>query len=233
MKQGETITLAWCDNGMVEGKFAESLVTVVVNGIFNGLPISNVIRNSGIQISRQRQMLLDEWYDNHTSDWLFWVDSDVILTLDIIGKICKTANKETHPIVSGVYFISKEMDGSLPVILPVIYDEFEEYRVVAHHPLPTEQVIKIDGSGMGLLMMHRNVVKQLREKYGNEISLFAENDLKGDKFIGEDISFFRKCKTLEIPVHAHTGAIAKHIKKSPWDLDYYKLYWNKENLPLT
>jgi hypothetical protein len=229
MKQGETITLAWCDNGMVEGKFAESLITVVVDGIFNGLPISNVIRNSGIQISRQRQMLLDEWYDNHKSDWLFWVDSDVILTLDVIGNICKTADKDTHPIVSGVYFVSKEMDGSLPVVLPVIYDEFEKNRVMSHHPLPTEKVIKIDGSGMGLVMMHRNVVTRLREKYGNEISFFAENDLKGDSFVGEDISFFRKCNVLEIPIHAHTGAIAKHIKKSPWDLDYYKLYWNKKN----
>jgi hypothetical protein len=229
MKQGETITLAWCDNGMVEGKFAESLITVVVDGIFNGLPISNVIRNSGIQISRQRQMLLDEWYDNHKSDWLFWVDSDVILTLDVIGNICKTASKDTHPIVSGVYFVSKEMDGSLPVVLPVIYDEFEKNKVMSHHPLPTNEVIKIDGSGMGLVIMHRSVVAKLREKYGNEISFFAENDLKGDSFVGEDISFFRKCNALDIPIHAHTGAIAKHIKKSPWDLDYYKLYWNKKN----
>jgi hypothetical protein len=148
MKQGETITIAWCDSGMVEGQFAESLMKVVVNGILDGLPISSFIRNSGIQIARQRQTVLDDWHDNHKSDWLLWVDSDIILTLDIIE---------------------------------------------------------------------------------NEISFFAENNLKGNDFIGEDVSFFRKCNALKIPIYAHTGAIAQHVKKSPWDLEYYNLYWNKKN----
>jgi hypothetical protein len=230
MKQGETITIAWCDSGMVEGQFAESLMKVVVNGILDGLPISSFIRNSGIQIARQRQMLLDDWYDNHKSDWLFWVDSDIVLTLDIIEKICLTANKDTHPIVSGVYFVSKELDGSLPMVLPVIYDEIgKDNRVRSHHPLPIEEIIKIDGSGMGLVIIHRDVVTKLRKKYGNEISFFAENHLKGNDFVGEDVSFFRKCNALKIPIYAHTGAIAQHVKKSPWDLDYYNLYWNKKN----
>jgi hypothetical protein len=47
--------------------------------------------------------------------------------------------------------------------------------------------------------------------------------------MGEDISFFRKCKKIKIPLHAHTGAIAQHIKRVSWDTDYYGLYWNNIN----
>jgi hypothetical protein len=53
--------------------------------------------------------------------------------------------------------------------------------------------------------------------------------MTGDKFIGEDIAFFRKCKKINIPLHAHTGAVAKHVKRMAWDTDYYGLLWNSLN----
>lgn len=228
MNHGESITIGWCDNGTTEGKFTEGLMAIALSGASTGFPLSGSIRVAGNQIARQRQSLLDYWYDNFTTDWLFWVDSDIFLTLDIWHKICSTADKNTHPMVSGVYFIAKEEDGSLPVILPCIFDDLDEFSVKYHHPLPVDQVIKVDCAGMGLTVMHRNVVTKLRKKYGKQNSFFAENEMTGDKFIGEDIAFFRKCKKIKIPLHAHTGAIAKHVKRMAWDADYYKLYWNQE-----
>lgn len=161
---------------------------------------------------------------------MFWVDSDININLEIFKKICSIANKKTHPIVSGVYFISKESDGSLPVVMPCIFDDIDTYLIKYHHPLPHDQVIKVDSAGMGLVIMHRSVIKKLKEKYGKKSFLFAENNLSEDEFIGEDISFFRKCKELKIPVYCHTGAIAKHIKRVPWDQDYYSLYWKNKLL---
>jgi hypothetical protein len=228
MNLNETITIGWCDNGTTEGKFTEGLMSVVLSGASNDFPITSSIRVNGNQIGRQRQSLIDYWYDNLKTDWLFWIDSDIVLTLDIWKKICSTADKDTHPMVSGVYFIAKEEHGSLPVILPCIFDDIDEFSIRYYHPLPVDQILRVDCAGMGLIIMHRNVVTMLRKEYGKENSLFAENTMTGDKFIGEDISFFRKCKKINIPLYANTGAIAKHIKRVPWDLDYYKLYWNRE-----
>ena len=59
--------------------------------------------------------------------------------------------------------------------------------------------------------------------------MFEEKNLNTQKFLGEDISFFRKCKNINIPLYAHTGAIAKHVKKMAWDADYYGLLWNSLN----
>ena len=226
----EKICIAWCDNGTTEGKFTEGLLSVALSGKLDKFPIDSFVRVQGNQIGRQRQVLIDHWYDDLKSDWLFWIDSDIILTLDIWEKICTAADKDTHPMVSGVYFIAKEEYGSLPVILPCIFDDIDEFLVKYHHPLPVNQILKVDCAGMGLTIMHRNVITRLREEYGAEESLFSENNLVGDKFIGEDISFFRKCKKINIPLHAHTGAIAKHIKKMSWDLDYYGLLWNNINI---
>jgi hypothetical protein len=227
IKSNEKITIGWCDNGTTEGKFTEGLMAVALSSASTGFPISSSLRVQGNQIARQRQSLIDYWYDNIKTDWLFWVDSDILLTLDIWYQICSTADKKTHPMVSGVYFIAKEEDGSLPVTLPCIFDDIDEFSVKYYHPLPVNQIIKVDCAGMGLIVIHRDVVTKLRKKYGNEVSFFAENDQKNDKFIGEDIAFFRKCKKAGIPLHAHTGAIAKHFKRVAWDIDYYQLYWNQ------
>jgi hypothetical protein len=201
-------------------------MSIALSGPKVGFPIFSSVRVQGNQIARQRQSLIDYWYDTLKTDWLFWVDSDIVLTLDIWQKICSTANKNTHPIVSGVYFIAKEDYKSLPIILPCIFDDINEFSVKYHHPLPENQILKVDCAGMGLTLMHRSVVTKLRKEYGQEISFFGENNMVGDKFIGEDIAFFRKCKKIGIPLYAHTGAIAQHIKKVAWDAEYYNLLWS-------
>ena len=229
MNNEETITLGWCDNGTTEGAFTEGLLKIALHGNKVGFPISYVLRTQGNQIARQRQTLLDFWYDNTKTDWLFWVDSDIVLDIEIWQKICGLANKDHYPIVSGVYFIAKELDGNLPILVPCIFNDVDEYLVEHVHPLPENQVIKIDAAGMGLVIMHRDVIAKLKEKYGENSFLFAENNMAGEKFVGEDISFFRKCKETDIPVYANTGAISKHIKKVALDTDYYNLYWRIEN----
>ena len=196
-----------------------------------GFPIKNSLRVQGNQIARQRQVLADYWYDNFNTDWILWIDSDVVLNLSIWEKLCKSVDKEIRPMVTGIYFIAKEEDGSLPVILPCIFDDVDEFRIINHHPLPDNQLIKVDSSGMGLLLMHRSVIQKLRTSQKDNESFFAENNKTDKMFISEDISFFRKCKKLGIPLYAHTGAIAKHIKKMSWDTDYYNLYWNNKNIP--
>jgi hypothetical protein len=37
-------------------------------------------------------------------------------------------------------------------------------------------------------------------------------------------------KAAGIPLHAHTGAIVKHMKRFSLDYDYYAMYWTNEQL---
>jgi hypothetical protein len=221
----ETLSIGWCDNGMVDGKFTEGLMYTTITAPTRKLAVNNAIRVQGNQIGRQRQALLDMWYDQVKTDWLLWVDSDIVLTLDVLEMLWKTADKIARPVVSGVYFISKQMESSLMQPMPALFNETgDEFQIRYLHPLPASEVVEVDNAGLGLTMMHRSVVPLLRQKFPNE-SMFAEIENLGDKFVGEDIVFFRKLKAAGVKVHAHTGARVKHMKRFAYDDNYYALYW--------
>jgi len=105
----ETVTIAWCDGGTVEGRFTSGIANTIIEAAKNKINIDNTIRVNGNQIARQRQSLFDYWADLATSDWLLWVDSDIVIDHNILKMLWDVADKKTKPIVTGTYFVSKEM----------------------------------------------------------------------------------------------------------------------------
>ena len=104
MADNGRILLAWCDNGTVDGKFAEGIIYTMIGG---HLPIVSASRVQGNQIGRQRQTLFEYWYDQTDIEWILWVDSDIVLNHDAITKVWDAANIALRPAVAGTYFISK------------------------------------------------------------------------------------------------------------------------------
>ena len=231
IKDTETVTIGWCDNGMADGKFAEGLMGVTLAAPANGMKINHSVRVAGNQIGRQRQRLIDHWYDKNLSDWLLWVDSDIVLNIDALYLLWHAADSEKVPIVSGVYFISKEPEGMTMRPFPCVFKDRGEEGIEYLHPLPEMQVVECDLAGFGILMMHRSVVEKMREKLPSH-SFFAEETGSGkdDEFVGEDIVFFRKMKQAGIQLYAHTGALVQHMKRFSLDFGYYALYWAMEHL---
>ena len=228
--KNDTVALGWCDNGLTDGKFTEGLTTAIIAGPANGMVINTSIRVQGNQIGRQRQALFDHWADKLKTDWLLWVDSDIVLNLDAMKLLWQTADKINRPVVSGVYFISKENEGSLMRPFPVLFDNVDEYNIRYHHPLPENQVLKVDCAGFGFVLMHKSIVPKMREANPGKGMFMETGDGVDDHFIGEDIIFFRRMQKAGIPLHAHTGAIVKHMKRFSLDYDYYALYWANEHL---
>ncbi len=218
----ETLSVVWCDGGLVDGKFTEGIVYTLIT---SEVKIHNAIRVQGNQIARQRQAAFEMW-EKVGTDWSLWVDSDIVLTKEVLKTLWDTADKNARPIVSGVYFISKQNEGSLMMPMPVLFNEGgNQYEQQHLHPLPRNQVVRIDNAGFGLVLMHKSVIKALKDKFGQEF-YFAENNESGDKFIGEDIAFFRKVREAGVPVHANTAALVKHMKRFSFDDAYYNLYWS-------
>jgi predicted glycosyltransferase involved in capsule biosynthesis len=228
--KNDTVALGWCDNGTTDGKFTEGLTTAIIAGAPNGMVINTSMRVQGNQIGRQRQVLFDYWADKIKTDWLLWVDSDIVLNLDAMKLLWQTADKINRPVVSGVYFISKENEGTLMRPFPVLFDNVSEFQIKYHHPLPENQVLKVDCAGFGFVLMHKSIVPKMREANPGKGMFMETGDGQDDHFIGEDIIFFRRMAKAGIPLHAHTGAIVKHMKRFSLDYDYYALYWANEHL---
>lgn len=228
-KSKGSITLAWCDNGMVDGKFAEGMIALALQAPANNIEITHSARVAGNQIGRQRQALFDYWADTIKSDWIMWVDSDIVIDIHMMAELLAVADAKERPIVSGVYFISKQAEGTLGNPMPALFTEVTDTQIRHVHPLPEDELIQVDSAGMGLVLMHKSIIPKLREVFPNQ-SLFAEIENLGDKYVGEDIVFFQKVKRAGIPVFAWTGVIAKHMKRFAFDYDYYSLYWGMAHL---
>jgi GT2 family glycosyltransferase len=222
----EKITIGWCDGGMVEGRFMSGIVNTVIEAPKNKLNIVNTVRVQGNQIARQRQSLWDFWSKLSDSEWLLWVDSDIVITPQILNMLWEVADKKTKPVVTGVYFVSNQNEQSLMEPVPAIYMETgNPYQTQIIHPLPENQVIPVDVAGFGLMLMHRSIIEPVNAAAG-EVSVFGENQQASDKFISEDVSFCRNLKKAGIQLYAHTGATVQHMKTFSFDKNYYNLYWH-------
>ena len=224
-----TLAIGWCDNGNTDGKFTEGVVSVALQCANNGIELTHSMRVQGNQIGRQRQVLFDYWADQIKSDWLLWIDSDIVVNMEVVAKLWDVADKINRPVVSGTYFISKQNEGTLAQPFPALFYNISEHSIQHVHPLPENQVIPVDSAGFGFVLMHKSIVPKMREKFPDQ-SMFAEQEGIGDKYVGEDIVFFRKLKEAGVSLHAHTGALVQHIKRFSLDADYYGLYWSWQTL---
>lgn len=221
----ETVSIGWCDNGMVEGRFATGIVSTMLEMQKQKVNIVNHIRVNGNQIARQRQALFDAWDNNIKTEWLLWVDSDIILTPDIFKMLWDIADKKTKPVVTGTYFVSNENEQSLMEPIPALYMETgNEFLTQPIHPLPQNKVIPVDVSGFGLVLMHRSIIEPVK-KAAEGYSVFGEKQNPGAKFVSEDVAFCRYLKKAGIQLYAHTGAMVQHMKTFSFDSNYYYVYW--------
>ena len=223
----DSIAIGWCDNGLTEGRFSHGLAETALHGRMNGMNITHILRVEGNQLPRQRQGLFNLWADTAKTDWLLWVDSDIVLTLELLTKLLIAADKESKPIVSGVYFIDQSNTFKTPI--PVIFYDHGEHDIKPIHPLPYNKVIKVDICGMGLMLMHKTVIEKLRTRI-DEHSFFTEIGKSDGSFIGEDVTFCRNLKKANVDIFTDTSAIATHIKKVNIDEEFYLKQYNESSL---
>ncbi len=222
----EGITIGWCDNGTVEGRFTSAIANLIIEAPLHDIRIDNTIRVNGNQIARQRQSLWDFWANNSKSEWLLWIDSDIIVTSQVLKMIWDVADKKDKPVVSGLYFVSSQNERSLMEPVPAIYMETGDiYRTQVIMPFEQNAVIPVDVAGFGFMLMHRSIIERVKEAAG-QFSVFGENHQSADKFISEDVSFCRYLKKAGIQLYVHTGAHVQHMKTFSFDMNYFNVYWN-------
>lgn len=219
----DTVSIAWCDNGNVDGKFMHGVVNVITD---SGIKFESTIRSGGNQIARQREHVIRYWYEQNKSEWLLWVDSDVVLSVDKFLRLWNKKDKDKHPIITGVYFTSKNPEEPLMVPEPTVFQFVDTGEVIAIkpvHPLPKDSFIKVDAAGMGFVLMHRSVVDKIIEAVP-DAAMFMEAGTE-KTFIGEDIYFFALCGKAGVEVWCDTGATVPHIKRFSFDEHYYNAFF--------
>jgi hypothetical protein len=226
MSKKDSVAIVWCDNGMVDGKFMQGVTDVMLK---SGVEFATSLRSQGNQIARQRQTVIDYWYDKTDYEWLLWVDSDVVISPEKFKLLWDNKDAEKRPLITGVYFTTDNPEEPLMIPMPTVFSFLNggdgNLGLTRVHPLPVNELIKVDAAGMGFILMHRSIVPKVRE-VSPENQLFMEMG-RGTKFIGEDIFFFALCDKAEVPLYCHTGALAPHMKRFSFDEHYYNAFFGK------
>jgi len=127
-------------------------------------------------------------------DWLFMLDSDVCPNFEIVDVLLGHG----HKVVSG-WYNTKEIPKK-----PCVYREtglVDEHGVPTweQHAAPGTGVEKVDGIGMGVMLMHKEVAQKLGPKPYNENTG------------GEDLDLCRQIRALGYDVWIDWSMEAKHI----------------------
>lgn len=218
----ETLTIAWCDNGMVDGKFMQGVTDVMLH---SGVKIATTLRSQGNQIGRQRETIVKAWYEQNKSDWILWVDSDVVISPDTFRKLWDKRDAVDKPLLTGVYFTTDTPEEPLMVPSPTVFEfvvNGNEVGIKRLHPLPRDKFIQVGAAGMGFVLMHRSVITRILEVKPNT-PIFTEVGVN-KSFMGEDIFFFALCNEAEIPVWCDTSALVPHMKRFSFDVNYYDAF---------
>ena len=147
--------------------------------------------------------------------WLFFVDSDMGFEPWALDQLLLFADPVERPIVGGLCFSQRteEIDGRngfrcYPRVTIFEWREQEDgshrFNGALHYPINT--LVRCGATGGAFVLIHRSVL----EKIGGD--WFTQTPDETGQMQGEDISFFDRCRKLEIPVHIHTGIRTTHYK---------------------
>ena len=214
MKPAERVTISWPDPGLVDGAFCTSLITLF-NSRRNRL--DGVLRVEGGLLSRQRNEIVNHFLTSSRAAWLLMIDSDEQLPVESFDKLIAAADADKRPVMAGLYFGTWPGD-LIPTPVPHIYRRHPDGLSVS--PVldyPTDEVIEIDAAGTGAILVHRRVLEAMRDaadvaNEGREWCWFRDLPI-GGKWLGEDLYFCRRIRSLGFPIYAHTGAILKHHRR--------------------
>jgi hypothetical protein len=153
--------------------------------------------------------------NEYKEDWILILDSDIVAYRDKIKVLWDVVQSTDIKIISGLYFINK-----LGIIQPALFNKGTENEFMTPiYPIPENKLIKVDYAGMGCILIHRDIIKQIVDKLKTNI-LFRE-DYINNQMVGEDTYFFKMVKDAGIQLYAHTGAHVDHIKTYRLNIGHY------------
>lgn len=216
------ITIGWIDPGTVDSRFAQGLADVCLESPY----IKKFIRISNNHIPEQRYHLLRLWYEMNQTEWLLCVDSDIFITPQNVEMLLQSAHPIHKPVISGLYFIYEflKAEVSVPNCIPCIYKKIDGVNT-SIKDFEKNSLIEIDAAGFGCVLIHRNAVTLLLEKY--ESNNFFRSVGNENFASAEDFAFFAHLKECGIQAYANTGVSVQHIKRFVLDENYFDMVNNK------
>jgi len=192
------LLLSYVTDGNYRDEFVESLLKTLTSDIQIGVQKAL----SGPLISRARNLLAENFLTSPVFTHMLFVDCDMVWDPDHVKKLIE-ADK---PIVSGLYYgLNRETGEKFPTAL-MRWDD-GSYRPLHR---PPKGLKKVDGVGMGLTLIKREVLEALKPD-AKTLWPFAETVIDG-RALGEDLTFCLRAKQEGFDTWVHGDARVGHVK---------------------
>jgi GT2 family glycosyltransferase len=224
MKNAHKVSIGSCDPGTVNGGFAYSLIQLTQS---RGSRLGPFIRIKGSGLlSKQRNRLVKAFLETK-SEWLLMMDSDEQLPVESFDKLIAAAHERERPVVAGLVFASFDTGQPYPKPVPTIFQDTVDGFLPLNN-YDKDSVFQVDAAGTGCLLIHCSVLEKMRDEadqhQGKDWAWFWDGPINGE-WIGEDLQFCRRIRSIGYPIFVHTGAILPH-SKNYWLDDRQHNLWN-------
>lgn len=172
-------------------------------------------------LAKARNRLVVEFLDNHTEcDWLWFCDTDMVFEPDTLHRMVARAI-DCDAKILGALCVIVTSDGAVPTMFVPDAD------AITHVMLDYEDntVAELAATGTGCLLVHRDVLEDMRDKRDGSIhSWFGYDQFTtsaGEWELGEDISFCLRAREAGWKTYVDTTCRVGH-HKGP------KVWWPEE-----
>lgn len=170
-----------------------------------------------------RNVAVQDVFADKSISRVWFIDSDITPTTECMGLVTLDAD-----IATGAYAnAQKDYNGDLRPITQLYQKEGDEFAAIDHDD---DVVAEVDGAGMGMMLIKREVITDPRMRAGEAIAgspipVFRHryND-DGSLKIGEDLDFCRRAKANGYKIVASTRARCGHAKTINM-IDWQKSLW--------
>ena len=222
MERKDKIVIGWTDYGNVAGEFMFDFLKFLAYDAGHRNIHAGTIRAGGAYVDDNHDNAVVEFLDNTKAPWFLSLDADMTPSPEQYYQILDAADPVERPIVSGLYFgyVKTNLDsgGMAPVWMK---RHGSGYRTLIDSDVKSfenSQVVEIDSSGMGFMLIHRSVFEKMRDTHPDFrlFRWFGRQTIEHDGGIlgryGEDIAFCHRAQQCGYKIWGHTGVVVDHIK---------------------
>lgn len=211
----ETVSASWHESVQALRDWDEKYEHYIWGNETGGGRIRSWCSSEGLV--RGRNLLVKDFLEQTSTEWLLWVDTDMGFEPDTLARMMEVADPVERPIIGALCFAQKmpftdTMGGFKTIPIPTIYSWTREdgFRPALGYPVNT--LVRCQATGSAAILIHRSVFEKIHEKYGRRWYDKLPDPLREDDVIGEDLSFCLRAGTCGIPVYVHTGIRTTHHK---------------------
>lgn len=198
----------------------------------DALGAGHIVRPGGMELRKVagtmgvadgRNQAAREFLDHSDGEWLWFIDTDMGFSNDIVSRLLAVADPVERPVVGGLCFALRRVEAGPSHserfgIIPTAYRLVETEDELGFAPIgdyPVDTVFRVGATGAACLLIHRSALEKVRAVHGDawfDQIKHPTADHGKPRTFSEDLSFCVRLAQADVPVHVDSGARTVHHK---------------------